>query len=218
MIDCASVRFEARSAGRVVVTACLFLFALLPLKGVAEDEVIDFADQIVPFCSVLGLLAIPPSGWFAMYMEGLPEQLAGCQMMRTGPNEELVGIIRLSGSQVKDGKPGTDSRQRHVRFEIEVLRNMGIVLDQEEPLWSREDVPLTGIESAGFSDTAQAVGYRAVIVETRTPQEVHVLTFHGASMQYALVLITPPRFMEPDIHQRNTSDFGRVLGTLAGGQ
>ncbi|TVQ37869.1 MAG: hypothetical protein EA370_06270 [Wenzhouxiangella sp.] len=209
MIKRESTNFQAWAASIVVIGLWL-----MPLKGHAEDEFIDFADQLVPVCNVLGLLATPPADWFAVPMEGLPEQLAGCQMMRTGPTEELVGIIRVSGSRVRDGTPGTDSRQRHTLFEIEVLRNMGIVLDLEEPLWSRDSVPLADFGAAGFSDVAQAIGYRAVIVDTRTPQEVHLLTFHGPSTQYALVLITAPRFMEAEIYQRNTTDFGRVLGTL----
>ncbi len=209
MSGCGRSRVNAWTA--VIMAAAL---SMMPLNGYPDEEIVDFSDQLVPVCNVLGLLAAPPADWFAVPMEGLPEQLAGCQMMRTGPAEELVGIIRVSASQVLDGTPGTDSRQRHILFEIEVLRNMGIVLDLEEPLWSRDSVPLADVGAAGFSDAAQALGYRAVIVDTRTPQEVHLLTFHGPSTQYALVLITPPRFMEEEIYQRNTTDFGRVLGTL----
>lgn len=194
--------------------AAFVIAGLFVMPAQAEDDILDFAGDTVPVCEVIDLLASPPEDWFAVPMEGLPSGLAGCQMMRTGPDEELVGILRVSGHRLREGEPGDQSRQRQLQFEVEVLGAMGIVLDIEQPLFSRDNVPLGGSRATGFSEAAQAIGFRALVLETEAPQEVHMLSFHGPDSQYALVLITPPRFVDQDIHQRNTADFARLLGSL----
>lgn len=188
--------------------------ALLANASMAEDEVIDLSERTTPTCELIGLVARPPEGWFSVPMEDTPPGLAGCQMMRTGENEELVGIIRLSSGDTGGRAPGEESHNRQIAIEIEILKAMGIRLHVAEPLWSRHDVPISDLRDAGFSETGQAIGLAAEIEGSGLPQEVHFLTFHGPATQYALVLITPPRETEPEIYRRNIDDFARVIQTL----
>ncbi len=194
--------------------ACFFLgvsFGASSLAQGVDEEGSDFSHQTTPTCELIGLMATPPTGWFSVPMVDLPAGMSGCQMIRTAQDETPVGIIRLSASDTGEHSPGENSRNRLVAIEMEVLAAMGI--QPREPLWSREDVPLTDVHGVGFSN-GQAVGLSAVIEGSGLPQEVHILAFHGPSTQYALLLITPPSANEPEIHSRNVSDFGKLIQGL----
>lgn len=207
------IKCAARSSSKVIPAAIslLVLLGLQSTPATGEQDMIDFGDQATSECRLIGLQAPAPAGWFTVPISDLPDGMAGCQMMRTDRDDNLVGLIRLSASDTGARAPGEESRNRQVAIELEVLAAMGI--KPRDRLWSRDDVPVSGPESSGFS-SAQAVGLSAVIEETGLAQELHFLTFHGPSTQYALLLITPPPSTEPDIHQRNVGDFGRVIQGL----
>ena len=193
------------------VAFCWLMVATPPCLSEEDEYIVPFQDQTTPVCELIGLRATPPDGWFAVAMQDLPDGMAGCQLVRTDEDEALVGIIRMSASDTGGRPPGEDSRNRQVVIELEVLAAMGI--QPRELIWRRDDVPLTGDKSAGFS-SAQAVGLSATIDESGLDQELHFLTFHGPTTQYVLVLVTPPPETEPDIHRRNLSDFGGLIRGL----
>lgn len=185
----------------------LLLAGILPGLATAEDTV-DFSDQIAPTCELIGLVATPPEGWFSVSVQEMPTGMAGCQMMRVNEAEELVGVMRLRSSETGEIPPGDESRDELLASELRVLEAMGLQVG--EPIWSRNDVPISGLAFAG----AQALGLAAVIEESGLPQEIHVLAFRGPFTQYALLLITPHRDAESEIYERNVADFGRLFQTL----
>ena len=177
----------------------------------ADEVAADFSNRVTAYCELIGLRADVPDDWFSVPVEGMPPGMVGCQMMRTDETEALVGIIRLSSGETGELAPGAESRNRQLAIELAVLDAMGI--ETGDPLWSRNQVPLGGLGSAGFSD-AQVVGLGATVRESGLPQEIHILAFHAPSTQYTLLLITPPKATEPQIYSRNLRDFGVLLQGL----
>jgi hypothetical protein len=173
-----------------------------------DDESVDFSDLATPTCEVEDLVALPPVGWISVPIEGLPEGMAGCQMMRLDGAQQLLGIARLRSTAAGENAPGEESFGQIVATEMVILEQMGYRVG--DPLWSRQDVPIRG---AGFSN-ARAVGLPATIEQSTIPQEVHLLVFQSATVQYLVTLLTPAKDAEPAIYERNTADFGILIRTL----
>jgi hypothetical protein len=184
--------------------------ALVPLPNAARaEETVDFSDQITPTCELIGLVGQPPAGWFNVPIESPGPNLLGCQMMRAGENEELVGIMRLLSLVVPDGTPEEEWFPAILELEVTWLGEMGITLG--ETLFARENVPSRG---PGFAP-GQAIGLAATIEGISTPQEVHFLGFGGPRAKYLLTLATPGREVDGGAHyQRNIGDFGVLLRTF----
>jgi hypothetical protein len=188
----------------------LVLSAVAVAPTVAQrEEIIDFTDQISSSCELIGLIALPPPGWFNVPIESPLESLVGCQMMRTNENEELVGILRLLSTEVAVETPEETWFAELMGLEIAWLEEMGITLGAT--LWRRDDVPVAG---PGF-DSGRAIGLEAVIDGNEVPQEVHFLGFGGPTLKYLLTLSTPARSVADGVYyDRNTADFGALIRSL----
>lgn len=175
----------------------------------AQEGAVDLSDQITLTCELIGLVALPPPGWFNVPIESPLETLVGCQMMRTSDSEELVGIMRLLSTEVPVDTPQETWFAELMGLEIAWLEEMGITLGAT--LWRRDDFPVAG---PGFGP-GRAIGLEAIIEGNDVPQEVHFLGFGGPTTKYLLTLSTPSRAVEDGVHyQRNTADFGVLLRTL----
>ncbi len=195
-----------RTAIWVLVLVCL---AAIPATA-ADEEHVDFSDQLTSSCELIGLTGYPPEGWFNVPMEIPAPDLAGCQMMRTGDDDELLGILRLLSVVVPEGTPEDKWLSGLLDLEAQWLEEMGITLG--EPLFKRDDVPIAGL---GDFKNGTGLGIEATIEGNETPQEVHFLGFNSPTIQYLLTLSTPARDVEEGIdYKRNTDDFGVLIRTF----
>src|SRR5210317_1825118 len=93
------------AASILLVLTCLAGRAITAQDGAAEEDVVDFTEQITSTCELIGLIGLPPEGWFNVPIQSDRESLAGCQMMRTGDQDELLGILRLLSKVVPAETP-----------------------------------------------------------------------------------------------------------------
>jgi hypothetical protein len=190
--------------------AVVLLSSSLASPVLAEpDDVIDFSEQTTAICEVVGLTAPPPSGWFNVAIDSDDEALSGCQMMRAGDQEELVGIIRLVSVTVEEEEDSPPWYAVMIAIEQQIIGEMGYELG--EVMWSRQDVPISG---EGFAN-ARAVGLSASIKGNDTPQEVHFLLFEHGQQKFIITLLTPGRDVDEGVfYKRNTDDFGILIRSL----
>ena len=175
-----------------------------------DEEVVDFRDQMTPTCELIGLIGYPPEGWFKVPIEIPAPDLAGCQMMRAGESDELLGIMRLLSVVVPEGTAKDKWLAGVLGLEAQWLQEMGITLG--DPLFRRDDVPISGL---GDFENGTGLGLAATIEGNDIPQEVHFLGFNSPSVQYLLTLSTPDRAVEDGVYyQRNTDDFGVLIRTF----
>lgn len=190
---------------------CLVLMVILfYIPAHAQDDgVIDFSDQITPTCEVVGLTATPPEGWFSVPIDSGDEPISGCQMMRVGDQDELLGILRLLSAQLEETEDSPPWYAVMIAVEQSIIAEMGYVLG--EVLWSRTDVPVSG---SGFAN-ARAVGLAASIEGNDIPQEVHFLVFENGPQKYIITLLTPAESVDGGVvYQRNSDDFGVLIRSL----
>ena len=191
---------------RLLVLCCL---AALPATA-SEEEHADFSDQMTPSCELIGLTGYPPEGWFTVPMKIPAPDLAGCQMMRTGDDDELLGILRLISVVVPEGTLEDKWLAGLLDLESQWLEEMGITLG--EALFKRDDVPISGL---GDFKNGTGLGLEATIESNDTPQEVHFLGFNSPTIQYLLTLSTPARDVAEGVYyKRNTDDFGVLIQTF----
>jgi hypothetical protein len=181
----------------------------LPTLAQGEKDYVDFSDRITPTCELIGLVGIPPEGWFNVPIDSVGENLQGCQMMRTDEQEELVGILRLLSRDFPENTPEETWFTELLGLEVTWLEEMGITLG--EPLWRRDDVPMTG---TGW-EKAKAIGLSASGENSDITQEVHFLAFGGPTTKYLFSLATPAQAVDEGVYyKRNTDDFGVLIRTL----
>lgn len=185
-------------------------WSLITLQPVAaEEDYVDFSDRTTPMCELIGLVGLPPTGWFNVPIETEREDIVGCQMMRTNDRDELVGILRLISRVFAAESPEETWLPELLGGEVAWLEEMGITLG--ETLWRRDDVPMTGTDW----EQAKAFGLAASAEDNDTPQEVHFLTFGGATTKYLIDLVTPAQAVDEGLYYgRNTEDFGVLIRTL----
>jgi len=186
---------------------------LLPGTGpfLADDDVIDFSDRMTPVCEVVGLSVKPPPGWFNVPIESAEKAISGCQMMRAGPDDELLGIVRLLSVYLPDTDASGSPKWYDVLLSVEtqMISSMGYVL--KDVLWKRLDVPISG---SGFKN-ARAIGFASTVEGSEAPQEVHFLVFESGPQKYAVTLLTPARSVNGGaFYERNTNDYGTVIRSL----
>jgi len=191
----------------------LLLITQLLISGplFAEDEIIDFSDKITPVCEVVGLSVRPPTGWFNVPIESEDEAVSGCQMMRTGEQDELLGILRLLSVHAPE-TAGEDSPAWYdllLALENQMISGMGYILG--DVLWTRLDVPISG---SGF-ENARAIGLATAIEGSDVPQETHFLVFENGPQKYIITLLTPAQSVDEGVYyKRNTDDFGLLIRSL----
>lgn len=203
-----AVALRMRQRRRLVATA-LSLLSVWSATPVAQEGVVDLSRQTTPACEIAGLTARPAAGWFNVPFEEPPSGHLGCQMMRTGEQDELVGIIRVRSVTAPQAEFTDDGYARLLANEVVAVTEMGYAL-ADEPLWIRENVPVSG---AGFRE-GRAVGLAARIKGNDIAQEAHFLTFRSDRANYVFTLLTPARSYDEALWQRNTADFGAVFRTL----
>lgn len=194
----------------------LLIVALLALTAMAapvaaDDDVLDFSDQMTPVCEVHGLLARPPAGWFSVPIESGQRQIAGCQMMLAREDDDaLVGILRILSVDMTDADTGDNPWWSIVlAMEIDLVGAMGYTLG--DVLWTRESVPVRG---QGFAN-GRAIGLEAWVEGNETSQEAHFLLFDKGEIQYVVTLLTPGQGGEEAVYyQRNTSDLGTLISSF----
>lgn len=188
----------------------VILLNLLLLGGlIADEETLDFSDRMTATCEVEGLTATPPPGWFSVPIESGDEELTGCQMMRTGSEQDLLGILRVMSLYLPQTEDSPPWFAVMASIEQQIVGEMGYILG--EVLWSRESVPISG---EGF-ENARAVGLAASIEGNDVPQEVHFLLFESGPQKFIITLLSPGRdYSEGVYYKRNTDDFGVLIRTL----
>lgn len=170
-----------------------------------------FADKQSARCDLLGLAAHAPAGWTSQPMVELPEQMAGCLLTRYDEDDTLLGLQRLMSIQVGDDLPVEQASSRLADLELSIWEQMGFQV--VEPLWRRDDVPMDGSMSAGFS-SATALGMSAVIVESGLPQEIHLLLFHRNDIHYAATMLSPRGEAVEAIYQANLAAYQALLASM----
>ena len=195
---------------RRVAGLYLILWTLITaLAFAADEEYVDFSDRITPTCELIGLVGVPPEGWFNVPIQTEAKDIRGCQMMRTNDQEELVGILRLLSKVFPANTPEETWFSDLVGLEVTSLGEMGITLG--EPLWRKDDVPMTGMDW----ENGKAIGLEAVIEGNEAPQEVHFLAFGGPTTKYLISLSTPNKGVDDSTHYtRNTGDFAILIRTM----
>ena len=195
---------------RRVAGLYLIVWTLITALAVAADEeYVDFSDRITPTCELIGLVGVPPEGWFNVPIQTEAKDIRGCQMMRTNDQEELVGILRLLSKVFPANTPEETWFSDLVGLEVTSLGEMGITLG--EPLWRKDDVPMTGMDW----ENGKAIGLEAVIEGNEAPQEVHLLAFGGPTTKYLISLSTPNKGVDDNTHYtRNTGDFAILIRTM----
>lgn len=195
--------------GRPVIWS-LVLFTTIAIPAfAAEEDYVDFTDRITPTCDLIGLVGVPPEGWFNVPIDSSREDVAGCQMMRTSDEEELIGILRVLSHIFPADTLEEIWFSELIGLEVTSLGEMGITLG--EPLWRKEDVPMTG---TGW-DPGKAIGLEASIAANDIPQEVHFLAFGGPTTKYLISLSTPAKGVDDGVmYKRNTADFGILIRTF----
>jgi len=187
----------------------LSLLAVCSGTASAQEEVVDFSRRTTPTCEIAGLTARPAAGWFNVPFEEPPSGHLACQMMRTGGQDELLGIIRVRSVTAPEAEFTDDGYVRFLANEVVAVAQMGYAL-ADEPLWTRDNVPVSG---AGFRE-GRAVGLAARVEGNDVAQEAHFLTFRSDGAKYVFTLLTPARADDEALWQRNTADFGVVIRTL----
>jgi hypothetical protein len=197
------------AACTLLALTCLVSRAITAQDEAAEQDVVDFTKQITPTCELIGLIGLPPEGWFNVPIQSDRESLAGCQMMRTGEQDELLGILRLLSKVVPAETPEDEWLPDFLGLEVAWLGQMGYAVG--EPLWKRDDVPMAGTDWG----SGKAIGLSATIEGNTTPQEIHFLTFGSPTTKYLITLATPAESVEDGVfYKRNTADFGTLIRTL----
>ena len=192
-------------------TAALLALTATGTPAAANEDVIDFSDQITPICEVQGLLARPPAGWLNVPIESGEQQIAGCQMMLARDSDDaLLGIMRVLSVDLADTDTGDNPAWSvALALEIELVGAMGYALG--DALWKRDSVPVQG---QGFAN-GRAIGLQAFIEGNDSAQEAHFLMFDKAGVQYIVTLLTPGRDVEESAYyQRNTTDLGKLISTF----
>jgi hypothetical protein len=177
----------------------------------ADGDVIDFSDRMTPVCEVVGLSVRPPKGWFNVPIESAEKAISGCQMMRTGKQDELLGIIRVLSVYLPQTETENQPRWYDVLLAVEtqMISTMGYVL--KDVIWTRLDVPISG---SGF-ENARAIGLAAALQESEVPQETHFLAFENGPQKYVITLLTPAQSVGAGVfYKRNASDYGVVIRSL----
>lgn len=192
------------------VSISVILLSFLLISGLmADEEILDFSDSMTDTCEVVGLTAKPPPGWFTVPIESGDDALTGCQMMRTGHQDELLGILRVVSVYLPQTEDAPPWFAVMVALEQQIIGEMGYVLG--EVMWSRESVPISG---EGF-ENARAVGLAATIEGNDIPQEVHFLLFESGTQKFVITLLSPGRDVGEGVdYKRNTDDFGFLIRTL----
>ena len=187
----------------------IVLTAVTSLAVAADEDYVDFSDRITPTCELIGLVGVPPEGWFNVPIQSEATDISGCQMMRTNDQEELVGILRLLSKVFPVDTPEETWFSELVGIEVTSLGEMGITLG--EPLWRKDDVPMTGMDW----ENGKAIGLEATIEGNDAPQEVHFLAFGGPTTKYLISLSTPNKAFDDSTHyRRNTGDFAVLIRTM----
>ncbi|MFC1719792.1 hypothetical protein ACFL00_01460 [Pseudomonadota bacterium] len=196
-------------AHSVVLFSTFLLNFLWVSTVIADEDFIDFSDKTTATCVVKGLTAKPPPGWFNVPIESEDDALTGCQMMRTGREEELLGILRVLSVQLEQDEDSPPWYAVMLALEQQILAQMGYTLG--DVLWRKDNVPISG---EGF-ENARALGLAASIEGNDVPQEAHFLVFEHGSQKFLITLLTPARDVdEGTYYQRNTDDFGVLIRTL----
>lgn len=197
------------AASTLLVLTCLVARAITAQDGATEEDVVDFTEQITPTCELIGLVGLPPADWFNVPIQSEREDFVGCQMMRVGEQQELLGILRLLSRNVPADTPEETWISEIIGMEIAWLAQMGYTVG--EPLWSKDDVAMAGTDWG----QGKAVGLAATIEGNDTPQEVHLLAFGSPTTKYLITLATPAQEVESGVfYKRNTTDFGTLIRTL----
>ena len=192
----------------LIAFVILQLLMIGPL--IAEDEdIVDFSEHITPVCEIVGLRAVPPNGWFNVPIDSEDDAVSGCQMMRAGEEQELVGILRLLSARLPEDEDAPPWFAVLIAMEQQVISEMGYTLG--EVLWARPEVPISG---DGFGN-ARAVGLAATIEGNDAPQEAHFLVFDRAADKFIITLLTPAKTVDEGVYyKRNTDDFGILIRSL----
>lgn len=189
----------------VLLATCCFASRLMA----EADDIIDYSGQTTATCEVVGLTATPPTGWFNAPIDSTEDAISGCQMMRVGDQDELLGIFRLLSVQLEETEESPPWFAVMIALEQQTISEMGYVVG--EMLWSRLDVPISG---EGFGN-ARAVGLAATVEGNETPQEVHFLVFDHGPQKFIITLLTPGQGVDEGVfYQRNTDDFGVLIRSL----
>ncbi len=185
----------------------MYLIALLSLAlpAAAQDEYLDFSDQVTPVCEIAEISAGPPDGWINVPVDTRADFVQGCQMMLI-LDEELIGILRLFSYDLS-GQPDNAAiwPQHLVGVESVLIAEMGYLLG--EVVWSRADVPITG---AGFRN-ARAIGFSASVEGNPYPQEAHFLVFENARYKYLISLLTPGESVDKGAYYRQNTEGMKAL-------
>lgn len=163
----------------------------------SDDQVVDFSDRLTPRCELSGLTATPPAGWFNVPIDSQDDAIAGCQMMRTGEQDELLGIMRVLSVRLPDGVPEDRWFEVLVEIERQLVAQMGYSLG--DVLWLRDKVPVAG---PGFGD-GRAAGLEASIEGNDVPQEAQFLGFGNQVTKYLLTLLTPAKSIDGGVYHRD---------------
>lgn len=178
-----------------------------PTRG--QQQEVDLGELATATCELIGLVATPPQGWINVPIDVPVDELAGCQMMLINDKDELVSMIRILSRQIAADTTEESWFSELLGLEVGQLEEMGVVLG--EPMWKRDDVPVTG---PGFG-TGRAAGFAASIEGNPIPQEVHFVAFGKPTLKYLVTLITPGRTVEDGLYyDSNTADFGSLIQTL----
>ena len=188
---------------------CLALALALPVA--ADDGYLDFRDRMTEICEVQGVRAAPPPGWFNVPVDSRDPKIRGCQMMRTGEDEGLAGILRLMSVDATGQPVHPPWADVLVSMEVMVMNSMGMTLGERQ--WVREDVPVSGLGQFGGG---RAVGFASTIRGNDIPQESHFLVFEEGPVKYIISLHTPARdALDGSDYRANTQGMAALMQGLA---
>ena len=180
----------------------------LPRQTVKAQETDDLQVLATASCALPGLSVAPPEPWYNVPIESEDPVVAGCQMIWED-EEQYLGIMRLVSFDLRE-RP--DDAQEWVKlalaFEAQVLKEMNFIL--VEPLWERENLPVSG---EGFGN-GSAVGFELRLEGVAHRNEGHFVFFEGPTHKYVISLITPSQEASSDIYQANTNAMKTVMQTL----
>ena len=162
-------------------------------------------------CELIGLAAHAPQGWSSQPMVDMPETMAGCVLTRHDETGGLLGIQRLMSVTTSPDVAVEQAQAGMADLEVAIWNEMGFEI--VEPLWRRDEIPMGGSMSKGFS-TGTLLGMSAVIEETELSQEIHLLLFHREKTHYAVTLISPRSDATESLFQENRAAWNTLLGSL----
>lgn len=175
-----------------------------------SEESMDVGTARASRCELIGLIGHAPEGWSNDPMQFADADLAGCEMLRSGDNGELLGFVRLLSVVVPEETPKDKWLSGLIDLEVGWLQEGGFTLG--ELLFRRDDVPLSGL---GDFENGTGIGLGASSESSDSPREVHFLGFNGPRIQYLLTLLTPAREVDGGIeYRRNIDDFGVLMRTF----